>query len=449
MSERKRFPVIVSLLAVALVAVAVLGITRLYRGDNRLLRQVVMDEAIITPNADGVTDATRLAYELTRNAAVSIYFENEAGQRFYFRDSRPRGADSYEVLFSGVVNGFRQPDEIGEGEVLARLLPDGRYTWVVEAVDEAGVKEQATGVLTIQDADTTLPEMRGFELDKSVFTPNRDGIDDRLVVQFDLQKEATTRVFLLTPEGAELVISELDRNVPPGAPGRHYFDYEGGVDQGVAPPPDGLYQIVALAEDAEGQKMRVEAPITITFGGVPRGEIISPAASDTVQFNATAVQLCDTLFFTLTVQNYGETPIRTTGPAPGVVYDSDWNYNTLGWPTESGAWRVAIGYENETSNYPYRWALGDESALELIDGHYYLMPGQRAVVTGGIRVTGSFGVRNPQPMWAGLIHEDVEIAQFNNRVDPKEVLVDLPDPGHLEACTPRDLPLRAATPAGP
>lgn len=446
MSEPKRYPLVVSLLAVALVALAVLGITRLYRGDNRLLRHVVMDAAVITPNADGVTDATRLAYELTRNATVSIYFENAAGQRFYFRDSLLRGADSYEVLFSGVVNGFRQPDEVLEGEALARLLPDGVYTWVVEAVDTAGVHEQALGTLTIQEADMTLPEMRGFELDKDVFTPNRDGIDDRLVVQFDLQKEATTRVFLLTPEGAELVISELERQVPPGAPGRHYFDYEGGVDLGVAPPPDGLYHIVALAEDAEGQKMRVEAPITIAFGGVPRGEIISPAAADTVEFNTTAVQLCGTLFFTLTVQNYGETPIRTTGPAPGVVYDSDWNYNTLGWHTESGAWRVAIGYENETSNYPYRWALGDASSLELIDGHYYLMPGQRAVVTGGIRVTGPFGVRNPQPMWAGLIHEDVEIAQFNNRVDPKEVLVDLPDPSRLEACPPRDAPMRPAAP---
>ena len=143
--------------------------------------------------------------------------------------------------------------------------------------------------------------------------------------------------------------------------------------------------------------------------------------------------MCDTLFFTLTVENYGETPIRTTGPAPGTVYDSGWNYNTLGWFTESGAWRVAIGYENELTNYPFRWAVGNQEALEEIDGYLYLMPGDRAIVTGGIRMTGPLGERNPQPMWAGLIHEDVEISQFNNRVDPKSILIDLPDAGNRQA----------------
>lgn len=442
MREGRRWVIWVSLLAVLIVAAAVLGITRLYRGDARLLREVVMESDAITPNADGVTDAVRLRYTLTRNAAVSIYLENTAGERFYFRQERPRGAGDYAVLFSGVVNGFVRSGEAVAGQVLARLLPDGLYTWTVAAVDAAGVVDQASGPLSITQADPVLPDLRGFELDKSVFTPNQDGIDDRLLIQFDLQKEATTRVYLLTPEGAELAIGELDRAVPPDAPGRHYFDYEGGVDQGATPPPDGTYDIVAQAEDAEGQKVRVSAPVMLQYGGVPRAEIVSPVSADTVQFSATAVALCDTLTFTLTVQNYGETPIRTTGPAPGVVYDSDWNYNSLGWNTESGAWRVAIGYENATSNYPYRWAVGSADDLQIIDGFPYLMPGQRAVVTGGIRLTGPLGVRNPQPMWAGLIHEDVEISQFNDRVDPKSVLIDIPDPAHIQACPPRELPAR-------
>jgi hypothetical protein len=153
---------------------------------------------------------------------------------------------------------------------------------------------------------------------------------------------------------------------------------------------------------------------------------------------------CDTLFFTMTVENYGATPIRTTGPEPGTIYDSNWNYNTLGWNTESGAWRIAIGYENELSNYPYRWALGDLEALEEIDGRLYLMPGSRAVINGGIRLVGPFGERNPQPVWAGLIHEDVEISQFNNRVDPRSVLIDIPDEGNFESCSEREIPFNPA-----
>jgi hypothetical protein len=150
--------------------------------------------------------------------------------------------------------------------------------------------------------------------------------------------------------------------------------------------------------------------------------------------------------FTLTVQNDGNTPLRTTGPAPGTVYDSDWNYNTLGWHTESGAFRVAIGFENELTNYPYRWAIGNLEDLERIGDAYYLMPDARAVVTGSIRVVDVFGVRNPQPMWAGLIHEDVEISEFNNRVDAQDILVDVPDPANVATCEERPIPVRVITP---
>jgi hypothetical protein len=232
----------------------------------------------------------------------------------------------------------------------------------------------------------------------------------------------------------------LERGVRTGEPGWHIFDYEGGVDNNATPPADGTYPVIAIVEDAEGQRVRAEDELTIQFGGVPRAEIVPPATGDTVSYNATAVALCETIWITLTVQNYGTTPIRTSGPEPGTLYDSDWNYNTLGWHTESGAWRVAVGYENEITNYPYRWAVGEVNDLEKIGDHYYLMPGERAVVSGGIRVVGPFGERNPQPLWAGLIHEDVEISQFNNRVDPHSILVDVPDPNHIESCEPREIP---------
>jgi len=313
----------------------------------------------------------------------------------------------------------------------------------VSATGTDGVTESAKGRLTIEEADSALPELRNFTLSKHRFSPNRDGIDDRVQAQFQLMKEvAELRVFLLTPEGLELPISELERDIPARKPGRHYYDYEGGVDNGETPPPDGTYPIVAIAQDLEGQRIRVEDSLSIEFGGVPRADIFAPPSGDTLQFNNTAVALCDTIHFTLTVSNYGNTPIRTSGPEPGTVYDSDWNYNTLGWHTESGAWRVGIGFENEISNYPYRWAVGSEQDLERIGEHYYLMPGQRALITGGIRVVDVFGDRNPQPIWAGLIHEDVEISQFNTHVDPHEILVDLPDEGNRAPCPDRDIPLK-------
>ncbi len=430
-----------------LVAVLVLGIAtaviwRIYNGDSSLLRNVTMGSTEISPNADGDGDITPITYELSRNAAVSMYFENDAGERFYFRRERPRGAGEYQVFFSGVVEGYRLPDEIIDGEIISRLLPDGQYSWTIQAEDARGNVEQVSGELAIRDADNELPELRDFGVDKNIFTPNRDGINDRLLVQYQLMKEATVRVVLQLPNGGELPIGETERDVPAGMPGRHYYDYEGGVDNGETPPADGVYKVVATAEDAEGQKVVVEDSLEIALGGVPRADIFAPPSGDTFEVSGTAVAICETLYFTVTVENYGNTPIRTTGPAPGTVYDSDWNYNSLGWFTESGAWRVAIGFENELANYPYRWAVGDDDSLVEIDGFQYLMPGERALVTGGIRLTGAFGERNPQPVWAGLIHEDVAITAFNNRVDPKAILVDIPDENNFDGCEDRPLPQR-------
>lgn len=440
MMQSRYTPLLAAGVALLVVVLAVAVGWRLVRGDDSLLRHVSFSAPRITPNADGDTDAVLIQYELSRNAVVSIHLMDEAGQQYVFRNERLRGAGEYSVYFSGVVAGFPQPGELFQGEILARLLPDGLYTWQITAKDTQGRTESSTGALEIAEADTALPEMRAFELDRAIFTPNRDGIDDRVQIQFVLQKQADVRVFLQLPDGGQIPIGELERDVEPGAPGRHVYDYEGGVDNGETPPPDGDYLIVGLAQDAEGQQMRVELPLTIRYGGVPRADIVAPVTGQQVQFNATAVALCDTLYFTLTIENYGTTPIRTTGPAPGTVYDSDWNYNTLGWFTESGAWRVAIGYENQLSDYPYRWAVGDAGALEMIDGYPYLMPGQRAVVSGGIRIMGPLGQRNPQPVWAGLIHEDVEISEFNNRVDVQSILIDLPDPAHREPCAPREIP---------
>jgi hypothetical protein len=447
LSSKLTIPLLIALIATAVVALAVFAGGRLLNGDDSLLRDVVVRDAIITPNADGDSDATPISYELSRNAAVSIYFEDAAGDRFYFRREKPRGAGEYEVLFSGVVDGYRLATDAVEGEILSRLLRDGEYTWAIEATDFDGVTETQQGTLTIAGADPQLPELRNFTVDREAFSPNRDGIDDRALIQFYLPKDvAELRVFLQLPDGREVPIAEQERDVPANTVGRHYYDYEGGVDNGETPPPDGTYPIIAIAQDLEGQRVRVENQLTLQFGGVPRAEVFSPPTGNTVQWNTTAVELCGTLYFTMTVENYGATPIRTTGPAPGMVYDSDWNYNTLGWHTESGAWRAAIGFENELTNYPFRWALGNPEDLELIDGRYYLMPGERAVITGGIRMVDVFGDRNPQPVWAGLIHEDVEISEFNNRVDAHDILVDLPDDGNRPTCEPREIPVRPVAP---
>jgi len=103
--SKRAAPILVILVAAALVALAVWLVGRVLNGDDSLLRNATVRDAVITPNADGDTDATLIHYELSRNATVSIYLENAAGERFTFRQDKPRGAGEYEVLFSGVVDG--------------------------------------------------------------------------------------------------------------------------------------------------------------------------------------------------------------------------------------------------------------------------------------------------------------------------------------------------------
>lgn len=445
MMSKYQLPFLIGAISIIFTLVAVLVGWRLWNGDDQLLRNVSMQHEMITPNADGEMDVTAVSYEISRNATVSIYFEDESGDRFYFREARPRGAGDYEVLFSGVVDGYTLEDERVDGIILDRLLQDGTYQWVIEAVESDGYRETASGTLTIAEADAELPEIRNFTLFplSKQFSPNRDGIDDRIKPQFFLTKDVEeVRVFLIMPDGSELPLSEAEQEVPANRAGMHVYNWDGGVDDGAPPPPDGTYPLVVTTKDSEGQRMRVEDEMTIIFGGVPRGQIFPPPVGDTVQFDSTAVFICDTIHFTLTVHNDGTAPMRTSGPEPGLVYDSTWNYNTVGWPTESGVYRIGIGFENELSPYPFRWAIGDETELEKIGDSYYLMPGERAVVTGGIRVVDEFGIRNPQPMWAGLIHEDVQIAQFNNHVDPHAIQIDIPDEENRSDCEEREIPQR-------
>ncbi len=159
--------------------------------------------------------------------------------------------------------------------------------------------------------------------------------------------------------------------------------------------------------------------LELVDAGLPRAYIVNGE----VEYSATTLVLSDTLCFTLTVENDSDTHIRTTGPWPGTLYRSDQNFNTLGWSEESGVFRVAMDFDTSLRNYPFRWGIGQpgENLVE-IDGNWYLPPQTRSIVTGCLQVV-DVPVRNPLYYWMGLIHEDVEIAGVNNRVDPNYVQI--------------------------
>lgn len=454
-----RLPIWLTVIAavVTLGVVLVLGNTFLQR-DLALLNNVELSPTTITPNADGDDDVALFSYEINRNAQVSLIFEDADGNVFVYRENEPRGEGEYSVFFGGVVDGFTLPGEDIGGEVVRRLIPNGDYTWTLTAVaDDDGEVMTEVGTLTVRDADTPLPEMIEFTVFPEVFTPNQDGIGDRTQVNIFLAKDAELDVFLLNQEGERQYMVRREEARDDGEAGRHWFDYEGGVDIGADPPPDGLYQVVAEARDLEGQIIRRTEPLTIAMGGKPRAEIVPQTAGVTVIFasqpyderyfsaldvegeripepddpasltmSVITMPVGEMLVFKLTVGNYGATPIRTTGPWPGTVYQQDQSDGALGFYESSGAWRVGIQCETSVESYPYRWAIGtrDQLVAETApDGEvfYYLPPDEQVVTWGAIRMTELIDAQNPQRCWAGLIHEDVEISLLNQNVGPREI----------------------------
>ncbi len=428
----------------------------LVQPDMPLITRAAFSESVITPNADGESDIALFEYSLSRNARVSLTFDDGQGSSFAFREDEPRGAGDYSVYFSGVVEGYRREGETIAGEVLHRLMPDGEYTWQLLAVGEDGASESRSGVLVLQAGDAQLPDLTAFSISPEVFTPNRDGISDRTLINVYLEKAAQLDVYLEGPDGVRIFVAPREEGRERGEAGRHIYDYEGGVDLGGDPPPDGTYTVVALAQDAVGQQVRRTGTLTIVNGGRPLAEIAPQAVGTDVVFtvmpyeeryfstldqlgalaplpetadslNQTAITMRagDLLVFKLTVNNYGDVPLRTTGPMPGTVYQQDQRASALGWLEESGAWRVGIDCDTAASDYPWRWAIG--SAEDLVaeadpateNTYFYLMPGENTVVWGAIRMTEVNDARNPQYCWAGLIHEDVEVA--NPRVGPREI----------------------------
>jgi len=446
---------------VAAVIVALVG-QAVFQPDLPLIVNAEFVDDTITPNADGITDITEYHYELSENATVSITLTGEDGSVFAFRENEPRAIGEYTGLFSGVVDGYTLEGEAFGGSLERRLMPNGVYTWELTATTKVGETDSRSGTLTITEADADLPDMSIFTISPEIFSPNQDGIRDRTQINVVLDKEAALDVYLLTPDGAQIFIPPQIGETRTGEAGRYTYDYDGGIDAGAEPPPDGEYTVIATAQDVVGQRVQRQSTLTIENGGSPLAEIaaqsigadviftvepydaamfteadnigmqiaLPDAPADTNQ-NDITMPVGDVLVFKLIVENYGDVPIRTHGAQPGIVYDQTQRAASLGDYDQSGAWRVGIDCDTAVSDYPWRWRIGDDAMLDEVydeetdNTYYYLAPGKRATVWGGIRMTELIDSRNPQNCWAGLIHEDVGIAVRNARVGARSIeLVD-------------------------
>jgi hypothetical protein len=447
----------VSVIALGAAVIAGVAGYLLLNPPRPLLADVGFTETRITPNADQDTDITEFHYTLSETARITLAFESADGQRYAFRENVRRVPGDYTVLFSGVVDGFQLPDETPlEGVLETRLLPDGLYTWTLRATAD-GDEHVESGTLEIAEGDPELPLITAFDVGPTLFTPNQDGIRDRINVNVFLSKPSALQVFLQDAKGVQIFLPRREREREPGEEGNHEYDYDGGVDLGFRPPEDGTYTLYAVSQDDEGQRYVLTREITVEDSGLPQVEIIPQSTGGTVCFEGHPYEesymttaesegekieqptaICsalttltlpvgDILVFHLTIRNYGETPVRTAGPFPGTVYSDTQLASTLDAYEESGAYRLGIECGTSLTSYPWRWALAPLDELTAVydaendQTYFYLQPGQRSEVWGAVRLTEIIPARNPQPCWAGLIHEDVGIQPQQNNVGRREI----------------------------
>ncbi len=430
---------VLCVLALALALVTLTGCGNLDLSAGPLLYDAQVSPDSISPNADGVQDATEIRYSLRRAADVSIYFENEAGERFYFRQERRRSPGDYSVLWGGVVDELLTVEtDYGPQEILSRVLPDGLYRWTIEAREDNGNVAQLSGDIRLQDADTDIPELRNFLVAPQTFRPNQDGLrDDWVSISYYLTKDVdSVSVYLTDPNepGSKFPIAEDPGVAKTTERGFHEYRYEGGVDLNAEPPPDGTYNIVGEARDLAGNAVRVIRELTIEEGGKPRADIAQGEIAWEGEMNrVVGVPLGDKLCFKAIVTNEGTVPIRTTGPWPGQEYHFRENYNTLAadgheeWFQQAGVWRFGINFDTTGVDFPYRWGIGRAEDLErrVIDGQeqWYLLPGASGEVSGCIVIDEEPPV-GTNFWWGGLIHEFVGVP--NNYVDRITVDVGAP-----------------------
>ena len=231
--------------------------------------------------------------------------------------------------------------------------------------------------------------MDDLRVTPAAFTPNQDGVDDRLAVTFTATEPVTVDARLLA--GNEVRWLAREYAAGPGAvrltwppPLRHAPLLNRAVDR----LPAGPAQVEVAVQDKAGNRTVARREIALGESGTPRarltGVTIAPAAP----------RAGGTLTITATLTNTGAVTLRAAPEGPA-GYAWRENAHTLGYAAAPGTVRWGVDYSLNRSGvaYPFRWSLGRD-----------LAPGESAAVSGTIRVDDAFP-SEPVNLWAGVIHE--------------------------------------------
>ncbi len=159
-------------------------------------------------------DLAKVEFRLNRNAAVGLSIIDSQGERMSFarRGSWVQAKRRTRCILAASSTASPTQPRSADTTYFSRTLPDGTYTWELSADDGLGSTEPVTGTLTIADADTALPGIRGFSVSPPTFSPNQDGIADRVTINLVLEKDVEELLRLPRGQnGVEHPIAEDER----------------------------------------------------------------------------------------------------------------------------------------------------------------------------------------------------------------------------------------------
>lgn len=345
-----------------------------------LLSKVDLSPGIL--KADGSGESVSISYDLSREAAVSIFLEDSTGQRYTLRDKQTRGAGSHVFRFNGTV----QAD--GKDGLDQEVLGDGRYTYIVQATDPSQKTAEQKGQMEIVGADTTPPRITHLTAYPDTISPNYDAVDDVSQITYGLTKKASVEVFVSDSGGTRYELQSPEEK----GPGEYEITFA-GKDSTQRLLPNGVYTYTVQATDTAGNRTSAKGTVKVVDSGNPQAVITS------IDFTPTRLMIGETLKITVKVKNVGPVTIRTQGPDPGYTYTTNDIFSSIAngkYSDKAGLWRVGVDWEGNSGGarrFPFRWGFGKD-----------LAPGEEATVVGYITMQ-----EEEHEMWfyAGLVQEKI------------------------------------------
>jgi hypothetical protein len=196
------------------------------------LSALTVDPPVISPDGDGVADALTISYKLAVRASVTATVLDATGA-------------VAATLFSAQLQGARTQSF----PYTVQGLADGNYTLKVDAVTDDGRTAHAQAPFSI---DRTLA---GLMLSTATLTPNGDGLDDLLEVDFTLNAPADVTVQI--EQNGLSVAAVYSGALSPGVQSIAWDGTSGGKLL-----PDGAYVVAVVVRGPYGES-RHEVALTI------------------------------------------------------------------------------------------------------------------------------------------------------------------------------------------